>query len=133
MRRRNFIKNSVAGSLALHPLAKRFQKNLSAVSFNNKLSGPPKPVFIYNNWSSYDELSDNIPLTEELAMKELNEVLRLKKNGVQIDYYLMDAFWFDKDGGYRIWHKQHWPNGPGNWLNHASKIIFYPACGSQQT
>jgi len=32
-------------------------------------------------------------------MKELNEVLRLKKNGVQADYYLMDAFWFDRDGG----------------------------------
>jgi hypothetical protein len=29
----------------------------------------PDPVWVYNNWSSYDELSDNIPLTEQLAMR----------------------------------------------------------------
>src|ERR1700682_3397838 len=52
------------------------------------------PVWVYNNWSSYDELSDNIPLTEELAMKELKEMLRLRNFGVQFDYYMMDAFWF---------------------------------------
>ena len=101
MQRRNFLKNAAAGSIAVHPFVKKISKNFSPLSFNNKLNGPPKPVFVYNDWSSYDELSDNIPLTEELAMKELNEVLRMKKNGVQIDYYLMDAFWFDKDGGYR--------------------------------
>lgn len=117
MQRRNFIKDSVGGSLALLPLSKAITKNPALFSPYNKLNGPPKPVFIYNDWSSYDELSDNIPLTEELAMKELNEVLRLKKHDVQIDYYLMDAFWFDKDGGYRTWHKEHWPNGPDNWLN----------------
>ncbi len=126
MRRRNFLKNSIAGSLALHPLAKTLNKNISSFSFINKLTGPPKPVFIYNDWSSYDELSDNIPLTEELAMKELNEVLRLKQNGVQIDYYLMDAFWFDKDSGYRTWHKQHWPNGPDTWLNSCKQNNILP-------
>jgi hypothetical protein len=126
MQRRNFIKNSIAGSLALHPFAKSLTKNIAAVSFNKKLNGPPKPVFIYNDWSSYDELSDNIPLTEELAMKELNEVLRLKKNGVQIDYYLMDAFWFDKDGGYRTWHNQHWPNGPDKWLQSCKQNNILP-------
>ena len=26
----------------------------------------PDPISIYNNWSSYDELSDNIPLTRNL-------------------------------------------------------------------
>ena len=29
------------------------------------------PIWVYNNWSAYDELSDNVPLTEELAMREL--------------------------------------------------------------
>lgn len=74
------------------------------------------PIAVYNNWSSYDELSDNIPLTEELAMRELKEVIRLKSKGVRIDYYVMDAFWFDKDGGYRVWNKKNWPNGPDRWL-----------------
>ena len=76
----------------------------------------PGPVFVYNNWSSYDELSDNIPLTEDLAMRELNEIVRLKKSRVQFDYYMMDAFWFDPNGGYRTWRKPNWPNGPGRWI-----------------
>ena len=77
----------------------------------------PSPISVYNNWSSYDELSDNIPLTEILAMRELDELLRLKKGGVRFDYYMMDAFWFEPDGGYRTWRKANWPNGPDAWIN----------------
>ena len=73
-------------------------------------------VWVYNNWSSYDELSDSIPLTEELAMKEFGEILRLRKFGVHFDYYMMDAFWFAPDGGYRIWRTPNWPNGPDKWI-----------------
>src|SRR5271170_2577756 len=48
-----------------------------------KLGAPAlrDPIWVYNDWSSYDELSDNIPLTETLAMRELNEMVRLKKLG----------------------------------------------------
>src|ERR1700731_7306 len=74
------------------------------------------PIFIYNDWSAYDELSDNIPLTEQLAMKELDEILRLRRFGVRFDYYMMDAFWFAPDGGYRTWRKPNWPNGPDAWI-----------------
>jgi hypothetical protein len=74
------------------------------------------PISVYNNWSSYDELSDNIPLTETLAMRELDELLRLKRTGVRFDYYMMDAFWFAPDGGYRTWRKPNWPNGPDAWI-----------------
>ena len=70
------------------------------------------PIFVYNNWSSYDELSDNVPLTEELAMRELDQIIRLRKFGIRFDYYLMDAFWFAPDGGYRTWRKPNWPDGP---------------------
>jgi hypothetical protein len=75
------------------------------------------PISVYNNWSSYDELSDNIPLTESLAMRELDELLRLKRQGVRFDYYMMDAFWFAPDGGYRAWRKPNWPNGPDAWIS----------------
>lgn len=74
------------------------------------------PIFVYNNWSAYDELSDNIPLTEELTMKELDEILRLRRLGVRFDYYTIDAFWFDPDGAYRTWRKPNWPNGPNAWI-----------------
>lgn len=79
-------------------------------------TGLKQPVAVYNNWSAYDELSDSIPQTEALAMRLLDEVIRLKKQGVQIDYYVMDAFWFDRDGGYRVWNRKNWPDGPGRWL-----------------
>lgn len=75
-----------------------------------------QPISVYNNWSSYDELSDNIPLTETLAMRELDELLRLKRAHVRFDYYMMDAFWFAPDGGYRAWRKPNWPNGPDAWI-----------------
>ncbi len=74
------------------------------------------PIVVYNNWSAYDELSDSIPLTEELATKELDQILRLRRFGVRFDYYMMDAFWFDPDGGYRTWRKPNWPNGPDEWI-----------------
>jgi len=74
------------------------------------------PIWVYNNWSSYDELSDNILLTEKLAMRELDEILRLRKAGVHFDCYMMDAFWFAKDGGYRTWRQPDWPDGPDPWI-----------------
>lgn len=74
------------------------------------------PIWVYNDWSAYDELSDAVPLTEELAMRELDEILRLRKDGVRIDYYMMDAFWYDPDGGYRKWRAADWPQGPDRWL-----------------
>ncbi len=76
----------------------------------------PDPIFVYNNWSSYDELSDNVLLTEQLAMKELDEIIRLRRFGVRFDYYMMDAFWFAQNGGYKTWRKSSWPNGPDQWL-----------------
>ncbi len=74
------------------------------------------PIWVYNNWSAYDELSDRIPLTEKLAMRELDEIVRLKKSRVHFDYYMMDAFWYDPDGAYRSWRKADWPQGPDRWI-----------------
>lgn len=100
--------------LAASSLLAQTQQKFSA----DKLGAPilRDPISVYNNWSSYDELSDNIPLTQELAMRELNEVLRLRKLGVRFDYYMMDAFWFDPNGGYRTWRKPNWPDGPDIWI-----------------
>jgi hypothetical protein len=118
MERRKFIQDTAGFGLVALPFTKVWQRFRFpfSVMYNRELSGPQKPVFIYNNWSAYDELSDNVAQTEALAMQELNEIIRLKTSGVEIDYYVMDAFWFDIDGGYRTWHKQHWPNGPDKWL-----------------
>lgn len=114
----------IGSGLALTPVVS-FSKQFA---FNNYriANGPARPINIYNNWSSYDELSDVVKLTEALAMKELNEVVRLKSHGAVIDYYMMDAFWFGKEGGYRTWNKAHWPNGPGIWLDACKKNNIIP-------
>ena len=75
-----------------------------------------QPIAVYNNWSAYDELSDNIELTESLAMRELDQIVRLRRAGVRIDYYVMDAFWYSTNGGYREFRRPQWPNGPDGWL-----------------
>ena len=114
MKRREFVAGTIGFGIVMHPFVRAWSKpNANSII---RLQGPPKPVFVYNNWSAYDELSDNVPQTEQLAMRELAEMVRLKKLGVELDYYVMDAFWFDLWGGYRTWHKTHWPNGPGKWL-----------------
>jgi len=84
------------------------------------------PVWVYNNWSAYDELSDRIPLTEELAMRELAEMVRLGILGVHFDYYMMDAFWFDADGAYRTWRRPNWPNGPDRWISECRRNRLLP-------
>jgi hypothetical protein len=117
MLRRNFIRNGIGFGFASHPFIQVLgNQNIFTHTHNSEFTGLKEPVFVYNNWSAYDELSDNVAQTETLSMRELNEIIRLKAKGVRIDYYVMDAFWFDKQGGYRSWHKEHWPNGPDHWL-----------------
>lgn len=86
----------------------------------------PDPISVYDNWAAYDELSDNVPLTEELSLKELDNVLRLRRDGVRFDYYVMDAFWFDPVGGYRTWKKPNWPQGPDRWIEMCRKNGIQP-------
>jgi hypothetical protein len=117
MQRRRFIHAAGLGLLAPSAMARSAGAlGVEAVAGHEVAAGLRQPVFVYNNWSAYDELSDKVVQTEALAMRELNEILRLRKTGVQIDYYVMDAFWFDKMGGYRTWNHEHWPNGPAKWL-----------------
>jgi len=84
------------------------------------------PIWVYNNWSAYDELSDEVPLTEALAMRELSEIERLRKAGVHFDYYMMDAFWYDPDKGYRAWRSHDWPHGPDRWISECEAAGIKP-------
>ena len=100
--------------------------------------GFPEPVSIYINWAAYDLLSDAVPLTEELAFVQLEHVVRLKKEGVRFDYYLMDCFWFDPDGAYRTWDRRYWSEtGPARWIeachHHGVLPGLWVACNSLAT
>ena len=75
-----------------------------------------RPISIYINWAAYDELSDAVELDETIAMRQMDELLRLRSIGINFDYYLMDAFWYARDGAYRTWRTPHWPQGPDRWI-----------------
>ncbi|NMB72811.1 MAG: hypothetical protein GYA22_11760 [Bacteroidales bacterium] len=75
-----------------------------------------RPLSVYISWAAHDQLSDNVPLTEELAMKELEALVKLKNLGVQFDYYLLDMFWFDKHEGFREFDREKWPHGHERWI-----------------
>jgi len=114
MNRRESLKYLGTG-LALSILP--WPNSIKAIGKNGLyVAGLKKPTSVYITWAAHDELSDTIPLTEALAMKQLNEMLRLKKEGMFFDYYLMDMFWFDKNLGYREFKREGWPNGPDNWI-----------------
>lgn len=108
--KRVFAALALVSALALAAPSCEAQQNADRRPF---LSGP---IWVYNNWSSYDELSDDVPLTEAASMRELGNVLRLRRLGVHIDYYVMDAFWYDPNGGYRKWRQENWPDGPERWI-----------------
>lgn len=74
-----------------------------------------QPSWVYDNWGIYDPIR-HMPLTEEIALRQVEEIARLKRHGVRFDYYMMNAFWFERDSGYRAWDKRYWPNGPDRWI-----------------
>jgi len=85
------------------------------------------PIWVYNDWSAYDELSDNIPLTEDLAMRELNEILRLRKLGVHFDYYMMEPILVREGRSFtEPGERQNWPNGPDRWIAECKKNGILP-------
>ena len=75
-----------------------------------------RPLGIYINWSAYDELSDKVQLTEELAMAQFEHFLRLRAAGAKLDCYLMDCFWYEPLGAYRTWRKPQWSDDGERWL-----------------
>ncbi|HEY4011560.1 MAG TPA: hypothetical protein VGM11_15500 [Acidobacteriaceae bacterium] len=112
------MNNRVGLALALMAVATPHAATPQAKYSRSALASPtiPDPISVYDNWAAYDELSDNVPLTESLTLKELDNVLRLRRDGVRFDYYVMDAFWFDPDSGYRTWKSPNWPEGPDRWI-----------------
>lgn len=121
---------SLAGFLVLFLTAGAALVDGQAVqNFSRADLGAPTlsgPISVYDDWGAYDELSDHVPLTQDLAMRELDQVLRLKKAGARFDYYVMDAFWFDPKGGYRTWKKPNWPNGPDAWIKKCQENDIEP-------
>src|SRR3954471_16042423 len=114
MRRRTFLQS--LGAVGV-PLLPRY------IAAGDRLA---VPICIYNNWSAYDELSDAVRLDEALAMRQCDELLRMRGRGVHVDGYMLDVFWFDPKGGYRTFRAGDWPSGPGRWLDRCRRSGLMP-------
>lgn len=129
MERRKLLKLISLGSLAtLIPIGihKGIQYAQSIMLFRIK-----KPISVYITWAAHDNISDNKPLTEKLVKKELNALLRLKKRGVQFDYFVLDEGWADPSSGCRKFDPNYWTNGYYSWLqsckeNHLLPGLWFP-------
>jgi hypothetical protein len=107
-------------------------QDASSSSWNPAKLGAPlmrDPVWVYDNWSAYAEGMKGLKdtrLTEELAMRQLDQVVRVMRQGVHFDYYMMNAFWFAPDGAYREWRKPDWPSGPDRWIESCYSMGIKP-------
>lgn len=71
-----------------------------------------RPLKIYSDWGLHDELSDNICLGDKMVKDMIGQIDGLRqKDGVNFDYYLMDAFWWEDGGRYLDFKKSIWPDG----------------------
>lgn len=102
------------------------QSPLTGQRISPSTGGLDSPAGVYISWAAHDQLSDTVKLTEALAMKQLQALIDLKKQGVQIDYFLMDMFWFDKRTGFRSFDAECWPNGPDKWLQTCKENNILP-------
>ena len=73
------------------------------------------PIAVYSDSPAYGEAVAINPVGESTALRELNELVRLKKSGLRIDYDLIPASSFVR-GGFRALRAQDWPNGLDVWI-----------------
>lgn len=68
---------------------------------------------IYCDWGLHDDMTEGDPiLTAEMTLKNIQDIAEFsKKSGVKFDYYLMDAFWFEKGMPYNQFRKDTFPEG----------------------
>jgi hypothetical protein len=74
------------------------------------------PISVYSHLPASAEKTGVAPLNETLALRQLDDLVRLKNAGIRIDYDLVDATWFAPAGSYYTGPTSDWPKGPGAWI-----------------
>ncbi len=74
-----------------------------------------KNLKVYGDWGLHDELSgEGEILNEKMTLDTIARVAELNERySLGIEYYLMDAFWFEENQPYLDFKKQNFPNGIG--------------------
>lgn len=72
-----------------------------------------EPLRIYNDWGLHDDLTPGDPiLTAEMTLENIPRVAEMnRKSDANFDYYLMDAFWFEKGHPYTHIRPDTFPEG----------------------
>ena len=55
---------------------------------------------------------DRSYLTEEIVLSNLDDIANMQENGVDFDYYFIDAGWSNPEGDLKDFHPQCFPDGP---------------------
>ena len=84
------------------------------------------PIEIYSHASVPAAHSAASPLSEALALGDLDQLVRLKKSGLRIDYDLLDASAIAPDGLHSSGRTAAWPNGPDAWIAHCRAAGIHP-------
>jgi hypothetical protein len=74
------------------------------------------PIAVYSHDATQGQAVAGAPFGEQQALRDLDELLRLKHAGVRTDYDLMEPSWFAPESGYHQLQTAGWPNGPDAWL-----------------
>jgi hypothetical protein len=81
---------------------------------------------VYCTWGLHDELGDQVELTEDLARKALQDLIRLRDLGLSFDYFVLDCFWYEPTEPLNAFRRKSWPGGGPNFLEEVRKAGFIP-------
>ncbi len=117
MIRRNHSTSFVGTSLVLPAFLAACMAGASASAQHQTASSELlAPIVVYSHLSPTGEFSDASTLNETLALRQIDDLVRLKQAGLRFDYDLMDATWFAAAGSYHTGPTLDWPKGPGAWI-----------------
>ena len=79
----------------------------------DKMKGDGKPLRVYCDWGLHDDLTPGDPiLTAAMTLENIPRVAELnRRSGAGFDYYLMDAFWFERGKPYTHFRSDTFPEG----------------------
>lgn len=84
------------------------------------------PIAVYFDGPDSSALSATYPLSEALALRDLNQLARLKESGLRVDYDLLDAYAVAIDGLHPFGRSAAWPDGPDSWIARCRAVGIRP-------
>ena len=83
------------------------------------------PIEIYTHASLAAHAAAS-PVGEALALRDLDQLVRLTKSGLRVDYDLLDAAAIAPDGFHPTGRTAAWPGGPNAWIAQCRTAGIYP-------